>query len=508
MSVLLLAILTVPGGLAAFLTFGRRRLGLAIGGVTAVLAVGVAATIGAHDAVPLAGTVVSGSDGLRTVALTWAVGIALLGLADALVGSGGATLGPSLMGLGTGVLALSVADAGIGFALLTAGGLATALGPLAWLPGAGPDVALLGLRLLRPIAIAGLLGLAAVAWGASAVGPFVAGDPLGGADPALEIAVGLGLLVVVVAVVIRMGAIPAHVWASRLAEAVPVAAIPATLGWGAAGFALVALGWVDVTITPAGAPLLAEHGLIVFVATASVLLGGLAAILHDDLEHVLGYSIVQDAGIALLTFGVVRPDVAQAGRDWLIGMVAVKSGLAAWVLVTRSTFGVRRLSELRGWARSSPLLALVFVVVMLGVVGLPGMATFSARGVLTEAAVASPFDLFVLAAAFAPVLYLGRILVAGLDPMSDAVRGADGVRPRLRGIRPAGWTAGSVAVMARAVPAAIRTNRFVIAAGSALLVAVIGLGVATAGLGQAAADQPLGGEPGVTEPSAPVEGGL
>jgi len=512
MSVLLLAAVAIPGGLAAFLTFGRPRLGLAIGSVTAILAVAVAATIGAQDAVPLAGTVVSGSDGLRTVALTWAAVIALLGLADVLVGSGGATLGPSLMGLGTGVLALSVADAGIGFALLTAGGLAAAVGPLAWLPGAGSDVALVGLRLLRPLVLAGLLGLAAVAWGASAVGPFVAADPFAGVDPALETALGLGLLVVVTAVIVRMGAIPAHVWASRLAEAVPVAAVPATLGWGAAGFALVALGWVEVTIAPAAAPLFAEHGLIAVVAAASVLLGGLAAMLHDDLEHVLGYSIVQDAGIALLAFGVIRPDVAQAGRDWLIGMVAVKSGLAAWVLVTRATFRVRRLSELRGWARSSPLLALTFVVVALGAVGLPGMATFAARSLLTEAAVASPFDLFVLAAAFAPLVYLGRILVVGLDRMSDAVRGSEGTRPRLRGFRPAGWTAGSAPAVVMAVPtafqAAIRANRFALAAGSALLVAVIGLGVATAGLGGAAVEQPLGGELGVTERSSPIDGGL
>jgi len=507
MSVLLLAVLTIPGGLAAFLAFGRPRLALAIGGLTAVLAVGVAATIGAHDAVPLAGTVVSGSDGLRTVALAWAAGIVLIGLADALVGSGGATLGPSLMGLGTGVLALSVADAGIGFALLTAGAMATALGPLAWLGGSPPDLALLGLRLLRPLALAGGLGLAAVAWGASAVGPFVAGEPLDGTDPALEIAIGLGLLTVVAAVVIRMGAIPAHVWASRMAEAVPVAAVPATLGWGAAGFALVALAWVDVTIAPAAPPLFAEQGLIALVAATSVLLGGLAAILHDDLEHILGYSIVQDAGIALLAFGVIRPEVAQAGRDWLIGMVAVKSGLAAWVLVTRSTFGVRRLSELRGWARSSPILGVAFAVVVLGVIGLPGMATFDARALLTEAAVASPFDLFVLAAAFAPVLYLGRIAIAGLDRMSDAARAAEGTRPRLRGIRPSGWTAGSVAVVARAVPAAIQANRFVLAAASAILVAVIGLAVASGGVGGGSVDQSLGGESGAAAPSIARQGG-
>jgi len=287
-----------------------------------------------------------------------------------------------------------------------------------------------------------------------------------------------------------------------------MAAVPATLGWGAAGFALVALAWIDVTIAPAAAPLFAERGLIALVAAASVLLGGLAAILHDDIEHILGYSIVQDAGVALLAFGVIRPDAAQAGRDWLIGMVAVKSGLAAWVLVTRSTFGVRRLSELRGWARSSPLLAVALGLVVLGAVGLPGMATFAARSLLTEAAVAAPFNLFVLLAAFAPVVYLGRVFVIGLDRMSDAVRGAEGTRPRLRGIRPAGWTTSSVVVVARATPAAIRTNRFVLAAGSAVLVAVIGLAVATTGVGRSALDQPIGGEPGATEPSMPVESGL
>ena len=506
MSVLLLAALTLPGGLAAYLTFERRRLSLAIGGLTAVLAVIVAAAISAQDTVLLAGTVVAGSDGLRTVALAWAAGVALLGLADVLVGTRGATLGPALMGLGAGVLALSVADAGIGFALLTAGGVATAVGPLAWLRGAGADVVATGLRYLRPLAAAGLLGLLAVAWGASGVGPFAAVDPLGETDPALEVAIGLGLLTVVAAVIIRTGGIPAHVWAARFVESGPIATVPATLGWGAAAFAIVALGWVDVTVAPAGAPLILERGAIAFLAAASVLLGGLAAILHDDIEHILGYSIVQDAGVALLAFAIVGPEGAAAGRDWLVGMVAVKSGLAAWVLVTRSAFGVRRLSELRGWARSSPLLGAGLVIVIVGSVGLPGMATFGARNVLTGTALASPFDLFVLIAAFAPLIYLGRILVVGVDRMSDAVRGAEPTQPRLRGIRPEGWTGGSFQGYVRVVPVAVRANRFALAAASAVLVAVIGLGVATVGIGAAPADQPMS-EPGGNLPSEPLESG-
>lgn len=498
MSVLLLAALAIPGGLAALLTFGRPRVSLAVGGATAILAVALAGSIDALDAVPLAGTVVSGSDGLRTIALTWAAGIVLIGLADALVGSGGAILGPSLIGLGSGVMALAVADAGLGFALITAGGIAAAIGPLAWPRGGPLDPGALGLRVLRPLAAAGLLALLAVAWGASALGPFAAVDPLGAVDPAFEIAIGLGLLAVVTAVAIRLGAIPAHAWAARFAESVPAGAIPATLGWGAAGFALVALGWVDVAIAPVAAPLTMERGIVALVAAASVLLGGVAAVLHDDIEHVLGYSIVQDAGVALLSFAVIRPEAAAAGRDWLVGIVAVKTGLAAWVLVTRSTFGVRRLSELGGWARSSPILGLAFTLVLLGAVGLPGMATFAARGVLTELALPAPLDVVVLLAAFAPVAYLGRILVVGLDRMSEATRGAEGTRPRLRGLRPEGWTGTSVAAAIGTVPSAVRANRFVLAAGSAVIAAVIGLAVATGGLGATGSDQPLGGEPGAT----------
>lgn len=501
MSVLLLATIAIPGGLAALLTLGRPRLSLAIGAGTASVAAALAATIGGGDTVPLAGTVVSGSDGLRTIALAWAVGILLLGAADALAAGGVAVLGPSLIGLGTGVVALAVADAGTGFALLTAGALAAAIGPLVASRSAAADRGFLAIRILRPIAGAGILALVVVAWGASAAGPFAAVDPLGTVDPAFEAAIGVGLLAMVAAVAIRLGAIPAHAWAARFAEAAPPAAIPAVLGWGAAGFALVALAWVDVTIAPAAPAMQTERWLIALVAAASVILGGIAAVLHDDIEHVLGYSIVQDAGIALLSFAIIRAEAAPTGRDWLVGIVAVKTGFAAWVLVTRATFRVRRLSELRGWARSSPILGIAFGLVLLGAVGLPGMATFTARGVLTELALPAPLDIVVLVAAFAPIVYLGRILIIGLDRMSEPVRTAESAQVRLRGFRRAGWSDGSLRALSRAIPGAVRLNRLVLAAGAALLAALLGLAVATNGLGAVTA-QPLGGEAGRDGPEA------
>ncbi|MBF8289605.1 MAG: Proton antipo protein [Chloroflexi bacterium] len=481
MSVLLLAAIAIPGGLLAMLTAARPRVSLILGGGSGLLSLVVAASIRASDTVPVAGIVVAGSDGLRTIALSWAAGILLLAVAEVLVGHTGRILGPSLVAFGASVVAVAVADAGLGFALLTAGGVAAAVGPLV-VPASGREQTALGLRALRAMAVAGLTALLAVAWGASPAGPFAAADPLGAVDPALEMGLGLGFLAVVAAVVIRLGAIPAHAWAARFADSAPTAAVPATLGWGAAAFALVALSWVDITIAPTTAPLEGERTVVALVAAASVILGGLAAILRDDIEHVLGYSIVQDAGIALLAFSAFRPESASAGRDWLVGMVAVKSGLAAWVLVTRSTFGVRRVSELRGWARRSPILGAGFVMVLIGAIGVPGMATFTARGVLTELGLGSPFDLIVLLAAFAPVAYLGRILVIGVDQVSEPVRLAQGLDVRVRGFSPGGWTGSAAVAAVRALPEATRANRLVLAAASALLVAAIGLSVAATGL--------------------------
>jgi hypothetical protein len=157
--------------------------------------------------------------------------------------------------------------------------------------------------------------------------------------------------------------------------------------------------------------------------------------------------------------------------------------------------------------RSSPILGLAFALVLVGAVGLPGMATFSARGILTQLALPAPFDSLVLLGAFAPIVYLGRILVIGLDRKSDAARAAEGALPRLRGLGRGAWTATSVAAVIRAVPGALRENRFVLAAGSAVIVGVIGLAVATGGLGSAGSDGPFAGEPAAFEGTGPLDGG-
>lgn len=493
MSVLLLAALAIPGGLVTSLLARRRYAAFAIGLAAAAGCIVVAASIRAEDTVPLAGSIVGGSDGLRTIAIAWALSTFLFGLMDGLLGDGPSVLGPSLMGLGVGALGLSVADAGIGFAILTAGAVIAAILPIVIVRGGPVAAPGLGLRSVRPVVGAGAIAILAVAWGASPVGPFSAVGALGEIDPALATSLGLALLAIAGAVVLRLGAIPAHAWGARFTEALPASAVPPLLGWGAMAFALVALGWVDLTITATGAPLGTERTVIAIVAIASIVLGGIAAIIHDDLEHVLAYAIVQDAGVVLLAFATLGSESVAAGRDWIIAAVAVKSGLAAWVLVTRATFRAHRRLDLGGWARRSPTLAVALVLVLAGAFGFPGMAAFDARATLIRLAVPGPVGVLILVTAFAPLVYYGRLLLTGVDAMTGPVREAAGAQVRLRGGRGDGWAEDRSP--ARLAVAVVRANRYPLAAASAVLVAFIGLGVAINGLGSTTVGGSTGDRP-------------
>src|SRR5262249_60792544 len=99
-------------------------------------------------------------------------------------------------------------------------------------------------------------------------------------------------------------------------------------------------------------------GLIVAVGVLSVVFGLVAAWIQDDLEHVVGYTIVADAGFVVLGIGVLDPAIWEPVRTWILVLVAARSALAAWAVALHGGVGTRRLPEPEGWARRAPPLAL------------------------------------------------------------------------------------------------------------------------------------------------------
>jgi formate hydrogenlyase subunit 3/multisubunit Na+/H+ antiporter MnhD subunit len=326
----------------------------------------------------------------------------------------------------------------------------------------------------------GLLALAMIAWGASPAAPL--GGEFLGIDEGARLGLGLALLVMVLAVAIRCGLIPLHVWAARFMEGVSPLAIPATFAWGTAAFVLVALDWSQVALGP-GAVGDVERLLIVGLSMTSLILGGLAAMVHDDIEHVLGYSILQDAGIAVLAFASLAPASAAAARDWLVASATVKTAFAAWAAVVRATYGGHRLADLGGWARHSPALGLAFAGILVAAVGVPGLALFEARSSLISGSMPGIGPIVAILVALMPLVYLGRIGLAGIAPVSAAVDAGPSGLLRWSGGRAAGWSDGPRAQAIRAVPAELRANRAALMALGVAVLAAMALVTSIGGAG-------------------------
>jgi Proton-conducting membrane transporter len=485
MSIVILAAVALATGLATVFLGDRRRslaFGVGVAGGVAVLA--IALVMPPEESLAIGGGGIVGTPLVRSLAVTWSASLLLLALLELGIGARPAVVGPSLIGLSAAAIALATSDPASSMAALAAGGVAGVVIPglSGWLdgPSSASRLPTTGRGALAILG-SGLLALAVIAWGASSAGP-LGGGGIFGQDEGALLGTGLALLVMVAAVAIRCGLIPLHVWAARFMEGVSPLAVPAAFSWGAAAFILIALDWSQVALGPSAIGDV-ERLLIIILSVVSLVLGGLAAMVHDDIEHVLGYSILQDAGIAVLAFASLAPDAAAAARDWLVASATVKTAFAAWAAVVRSTYGGHRLADLGGWARHSPALGIAFAGILVAAVGLPGLALFDARSDLISGSMPGFGPIVALLVALMPLIYLGRIALAGIAPVTTAIAAGPSGRPRRSAGRTAGWSEGSRARAIRLLPADVRANRAPLMALGVVVLAAMAVATSIGGAG-------------------------
>lgn len=470
----LIVYLIVTFGAAGVAVVGRGREGIANGVGLGGLAIAVLAAIAIDPAqtLTIGGAAIATSDYVRLFLILGSV----VGLALAIVGlaAGSSRDAPAVMlvTLGGGGLALSLPDPRIAVLAATAGGVGSVL--LTLTPTGGRIGATVGIRALRALVLAGAMAIAATAWIGRDLSQLAA----------QPVVFGLAYLAFGLAVAIRFGAIPFHVWAARLTDAVPEAALPMVTAWGPAAFAVVALAWTDASVAPLLVEMDAERGIILAIAVASIVLSAFAAWIQDDLEHVVGYSIIGDTGVVLLAIAALSTAAWEPARMWILAYVVTRSAFAAWAASLRATFGTGRIPDLRGWAIRAPVLGVALAVIVLAAIGLPGLAAFEARRSLVDAALGGPLVWLVFLGTFAPLAYYARLFVVGLsrpDPATSEV-GLAGLPHRTP------LDLNDVRGSARTFWAANRSASSVLMAS---LVAVLALTVAAGGLGGPAAAKGL-----------------
>jgi len=265
--------------------------------------------------------------------------------------------------------------------------------------------------------------------------------PAPGAVPAEPAAAALVLLGMALVVAHRFGAIPLHARVSRLADAAPSGALPILAAWLPAAWGLVILGWAPAALGPSSAGLGLERGLVVTLALATLLLGTVAALIQDEVEHVVAYTIVADAGVALLALAALDPAARDAARAWVLVFATTRTAMIGWTIAFRAAFGTGRLRDTTGWLRRGPALGVALAGILLAAVGWPGLLAWDARLAILQSATAGPALLLAYAGSLGTGAAICRLLVVGGGRPSPIVAGSLGELPRLPERPPAGAAA-------------------------------------------------------------------
>ena len=237
-----------------------------------------------------------------------------------------------------------------------------------------------------------------------------------GGGPVLALAfLGLAL-----ALSVRSGAVPFHIPAAHLDQTATRFATALLLVWIPAGIGLLAVSWSATTFGAGSDGLSWAVAAVQVVAVATLVLGALAALVHDELGEVVAYSIVADSGFVLLALAARTDDAASPARLWLLAFVLAKTSLVAWQAAVSRAFGTSNVSRLRGWLRRTPVLGLALVAIVVATLGWPGGAVYEARSTLIRLALPAQLQFLFITSILLSIAYSGRLLIIGaLAPSAD-----------------------------------------------------------------------------------------
>jgi NADH-quinone oxidoreductase subunit N len=204
-----------------------------------------------------------------------------------------------------------------------------------------------------------------------------------------------GLVFVVAGTAFKIGVVPFHMWIPDVYHGAPT---PVTLVIGS-GPKLAAFA-MAIRLLVNGLPGLAPdwQQMLALLALLSMALGNIAAIAQTNLKRMLAYSAIANMGFMLLGLlsGMVdgnwlnRDDAYTASLFYIITYTIMSVGaFGMLIFLSRAGFDCENLDDMRGLNRRSPWFALMMMILMLSLAGLPPTAGFYAKLAVLSAAVSA-----------------------------------------------------------------------------------------------------------------------
>ncbi len=198
------------------------------------------------------------------------------------------------------------------------------------------------------------------------------------AEPTLVLS--MGLVFVIVGLSFKFGIAPFHMWVPDVYHGSPtgitifLAAAPKI-----AAFALM----FRLLIEGLESTIVEWQSLLIILAVVSLLVGNIVAIAQTNLKRILAYSAISHMGFVLMGFIAGNIDGYAAAMFYVVIYGLMSIGAFGVILaLSRHGFEADNIADLAGLGRRNPLMALIMLVLLLSMAGVPPLVGFYAKLVI------------------------------------------------------------------------------------------------------------------------------
>lgn len=235
------------------------------------------------------------------------------------------------------------------------------------------------------------------------------------------VVLSFGVVFIVIGLAFKLGAVPFHMWAPDVYQGAPTAV---TLYLGTApklaAFAIVYRLLVE------GLPGLVEdwQQLLIILSILSMVVGSIVAVIQDNLKRLLAYSGIGHIGFVLLGFIAANPDgYASAMFYMIVYAITGVAGFGMIIALSRTGNEFDKISDFVGLNARNPWLALMMLLVMFSMAGIPPFIGFWAKILVIEEVIKAGFTWIAIIAVIMAVIsafyYLRVVKAMYFDKAED-----------------------------------------------------------------------------------------
>ena len=211
-----------------------------------------------------------------------------------------------------------------------------------------------------------------------------------------------GLVFLVIGIAFKLGAVPFHMWVPDVYQGAPtsvtmfLSTVPK--------IAAVAM-LVRILVDGLGAMHAYWSDLFMVLALLSIALGSVVALMQTNIKRMLAYSTISHIGFIML--GFVTGVITGYGAVVFYVLVYILMSLAAFgmiILLNKQGFEADQISDFKGLSKHSPWFALMMLVIMLSMAGVPPFIGFYSKLFILQQVISAGFvTIAVIAVIFAVI---------------------------------------------------------------------------------------------------------